>query len=79
MLMNALNGLQISAKAQAFPKIFLFYFFFVDRKTPVGTILNSFLSKEINVPLEAASFIFCQSLNIVIQEVQYRSIEFLGD
>ncbi|EGI70473.1 Thymidylate kinase [Acromyrmex echinatior] len=29
-----------------------------DRKTPVGTILNSFLSKEINVPLEAAHLLF---------------------
>ncbi|XP_024882840.1 thymidylate kinase [Temnothorax curvispinosus] len=48
MLMNALNDLNILAKARAFP----------NRKTPVGTILNSFLSKEINVPPEAAHLLF---------------------
>lgn len=31
---------------------------FADRKTPVGTILNSFLSKEINVPPETAHLLF---------------------
>ncbi|XP_018378561.1 PREDICTED: thymidylate kinase [Trachymyrmex cornetzi] len=48
MLMNALNDLRIPAKARAFP----------NRKTPVGTILNSFLSKEINVPPEVAHLLF---------------------
>ncbi|XP_011688052.1 PREDICTED: thymidylate kinase [Wasmannia auropunctata] len=48
MLMNALSDLRIPAKARAFP----------NRKTPVGTILNSFLSKEINVPPEAAHLLF---------------------
>jgi len=48
MLMSALNDLQVPTKARAFP----------NRKTPVGTILNSFLSKEINVPPEAAHLLF---------------------
>ncbi|XP_011159971.1 thymidylate kinase [Solenopsis invicta] len=48
MLINALNDLQIPAKARGFP----------NRKTPVGTILNSFLSKEINVPPETAHLLF---------------------
>ncbi|KAM0735874.1 Thymidylate kinase [Formica fusca] len=48
MLMNALDDLRIPVKARAFP----------DRKTPVGAILNSFLSKEINVPPEAAHLLF---------------------
>ncbi|XP_029670969.1 thymidylate kinase [Formica exsecta] len=48
MLMNALDDLRIPVKARAFP----------NRKTPVGAILNSFLSKEINVPPEAAHLLF---------------------
>lgn len=48
MLINALNDLQIPAKAGVFP----------NRKTPVGSILNSFLLKEINVPPEAAHLLF---------------------
>jgi len=32
--------------------------FFIDRKTPLGAILNSFLSKEINMPPEAAHLLF---------------------
>ncbi|CAL1676792.1 unnamed protein product [Lasius platythorax] len=48
MLMNALDDLRIPAKSGAFP----------NRKTPVGAILNSFLSKEINVPPEAAHLLF---------------------
>lgn len=34
------------------------YFPFADRKTPIGSILNSFLSKKINVPPEAAHLLF---------------------
>ncbi|XP_029664147.1 thymidylate kinase-like [Formica exsecta] len=48
MLMNALDDLRIPVKARAFP----------NRKTPVGAMLNSFLSKEINVPPEAAHLLF---------------------
>ncbi|XP_011635063.1 thymidylate kinase [Pogonomyrmex barbatus] len=48
MLMNALNDLRIPAKARAFP----------NRKTPVGAILNGFLSKEVNIPSEAAHLLF---------------------
>ncbi|XP_011879614.1 PREDICTED: thymidylate kinase [Vollenhovia emeryi] len=48
MLMSALNDMQIPAKAWAFP----------NRKTPVGAVLNSFLSKEINLPPEAAHLLF---------------------
>ncbi|XP_012228542.1 thymidylate kinase [Linepithema humile] len=48
MLINALSDLRIPAKANGFP----------NRKTPVGTILNSFLSKEINLPPEAAHLLF---------------------
>lgn len=33
-------------------------FFFADRKTPVGAVLNGFLSKEINIPPEAAHLLF---------------------
>lgn len=40
----------------AFKKIF--HFIFTDRKTPIGSILNSFLSKEINLPPEAAHLLF---------------------
>lgn len=39
-------------------KKFLLYSSFADRKTLVGTILNSFLSKQINVPPEAAHLLF---------------------
>lgn len=36
----------------------IFHFTFADRKTPVGTILDSFLSKKINVPPEAVHLLF---------------------
>ncbi|XP_012531031.1 thymidylate kinase [Monomorium pharaonis] len=48
MLIDAMNNLQIPVKARGFP----------NRKTPVGAILNNFLSKEINLPPEAAHLLF---------------------
>ncbi|EFN73327.1 Thymidylate kinase [Camponotus floridanus] len=48
MLINALNDLRIPAENIAFP----------NRKTPVGSILDSFLSKKINVPPETAHLLF---------------------
>ncbi|EZA48891.1 hypothetical protein DMN91_005702 [Ooceraea biroi] len=48
LLMNALSELQIPARSQAFP----------NRSTPIGKILNNFLSKEINIPPESAHLLF---------------------
>ncbi|XP_014476665.1 PREDICTED: thymidylate kinase [Dinoponera quadriceps] len=48
MLTKALNERSILAKAHAFP----------NRNTPVGGLLNGFLSKEINIPPEAAHLLF---------------------
>ncbi|KAL0109328.1 hypothetical protein PUN28_014424 [Cardiocondyla obscurior] len=48
MLIKALNDLRIPAKTGAFP----------NRKTHIGAIINSFLSKEINMPPEAVHLLF---------------------
>ncbi|XP_011143257.1 thymidylate kinase isoform X2 [Harpegnathos saltator] len=48
LLTNALNERSIPTKASAFP----------NRNTPIGGLLNGFLSKEINIPPEAAHLLF---------------------
>ncbi|KAK2584141.1 hypothetical protein KPH14_006573 [Odynerus spinipes] len=48
MLVEALNNRGILAVAKAFP----------DRKTKIGEVLNKFLSKEVELPSEAAHLLF---------------------
>ncbi|XP_072765671.1 thymidylate kinase [Anoplolepis gracilipes] len=48
MLMNKLNELRIPAQTLSFP----------NRGTPVGAVLNSFLSKKISLPPETAHLLF---------------------